>query len=258
MEYKELHFEIKKRVAYIVLDHPASRNALSVNMKHELENVISVIEQDDDIWGVIITGRGKAFSSGTDVNEFPATVEEARRITDFSQKLFNRIEELEKPVIAAVNGYALGGGLELALCCDFMVMAESAKIGFPEVKLCAIPCYGGTARLTRMIGAGKAKEMIYTGEMINAGEALAMGLVNYVVPDACVVEKAEEIMEKILANAPMAVSYAKQCINRGMEEGLQSGLDMEKHLVSMLVATADLKEGSRAFLEKRKPVYQNC
>lgn len=257
MDEQDLIFEKRGRMAYITLDCPQALNALSKKLKHELEAAVARIEADDGIWGVIITGHGKAFSSGTDISEFPATVEEARRITAYSQALFNRIENLGRSVIAAINGFALGGGLELALACDIRVASERAKLGFPEVKICAIPCYGGTQRLTRLVGAGRAKEMIYTGAMITAQEALDMGLVNHVVPAGDELAKAEDIMDVILQNAPMAVAYAKLCIDRGPEVSLDYALGMEQDLVSMLVPTHDMSEGTRAFLEKRPPVFQN-
>ena len=257
MEYQDLIYEVREKTAYITLNRPGTRNSFCMNLKRELEDVVSKIEKEDSIWGVIITGIGKAFSSGTDISGFPSTVEQARKITEYSQKLFNRVENLGKPVIAAINGYALGGGLELALACDIRVACVSASLGFPEVKIGAIPCYGGTQRLTRLVGAGRAKEMIFTGRMMTAQEAYTMGIVNYVVPDGNVVQKAEELMQEILANAPMAVAYAKQCINKGPEISLDYAMDLEKNLVSMLVPTYDLNEGSRSFLEKRPPVFRN-
>ena len=189
MDYQDLAFEISGRTAYLTLDRPHCLNAFSMALKQELEDAVDRVEKDDNIWGVIFTGRAKAFSSGTDISEFPAVVEDARKITVYSQKLFNRIENLGKPTIAAVNGFALGGGLELALACDIRVASEQAKLGFPEVKICAIPCYGGTQRLTRLVGAGRAKEMIFTGDMITAQEALAIGLVILVVPAGEVLAK---------------------------------------------------------------------
>ena len=167
------------------------------------------------------------------------------------------MENLEKPVIAALNGFALGGGLELALACDIRIAAEGVKMGLPEVKISAIPCYGGTQRLPRLIGAGRAKEMIFTGEMVTAEQAVGMGLINHVVSKGQELDKANEIMRAILFNAPMAVAYAKICVNRGAEMGMDYALHLEQNLVSMLVPTHDLKEGSQAFLEKRSPVFLN-
>jgi enoyl-CoA hydratase len=257
MEYQDLIYESKDKVAYLTLNRPHMRNAFNMNLKHELEDAVSQIEKDETIWGVIITGNGKAFSSGTDISEFPSSVEQARKITAYSQGLFNKVENLGKPVIAAINGFALGGGLELALACDIRIAAESAKLGFPEVKISAIPCYGGTQRLTRLVGAGRAKEIIFTGAMLSASEALAIGLVNHVVLVGKEIEKAEAIMRVILDNAPMAVAYAKLCINKGSEISLEHALDLEQNLVSMLVPTHDLQEGSQAFLEKRNPIFLN-
>lgn len=257
MKFQDLLFEVRGHVAYVTLDRPAKLNSFSISLKKQLEAAVTEIEKNDDIWGVIVTGTGKAFSAGTDIGEFPSQVEQARKLTAWSQQLFNRIENLNKVVIAAINGFALGGGLELALVCDLRILAETARLGFPEVKISAIPCYGGTQRLTRLVGAGRAKEIIYTGRMVPAQEALEMGLVNAVVPAEALMEKAEAMMAEILQNAPMAVSYAKQCINRGAESSLDYALELEQHLVSMLVPTHDLQEGSRAFLEKRTPVFEN-
>lgn len=257
MAYTDLLFETKGRVAYLTLNRPAKLNAISIHMKKELEDVLDRLEQDDAIWGVILTGSGKAFSTGTDIAEFPSEVERARKITAWSQRILNRIENLNKPVIAAINGYALGGGLELALVSDLRVMSETAKLGFPEVRICAIPCYGGTQRLTRLVGAGRTKEIIYTGRMVSPNQALDMGLVNAVCPPDALMETAQQLMDEILANAPMAVAYAKQCINRGAESSLDYALELEQQLVSMLVPTHDLLEGSRAFLEKRPPNFLN-
>lgn len=257
MDYKYLIFSVKEKVAYITLNRPDAMNSFSLNMKHELEDAVSQIEKDDSVWGVIITGNGRAFSAGTDISGFPSTVEEARKVTKYSQALFNRIENIEKPVIAALNGFALGGGLELALVCDIRIANEKVKLGLPEVKICAIPCYGGTQRLTRMIGAGRTKELVFTGKMMLATEAVAIGLINHVVPVGEELAKAEEIMAEILKNAPMAVAYAKACINRGPEIGLEYALHMEETLVSMLIPTEDLAEGKAAFMEKREPVFKN-
>lgn len=257
MQYQNLIYEIRDKVAYLTLNRPQVLNSFSMELKRELEDAVTQIEKDDNIWGVIITGMGKAFSSGTDISEFPSTVEQARKVTAYSQKLFSLVENIGKPVIAAINGFALGGGLELALSCDIRVIAEKAKLGFPEVKISAIPCYGGTQRLTRLVGAGRAKEIIYTGAMVSAIDALNMGLVNHVAANGQEMEKAEEIMREILNNAPMAVAYAKLCINKGTEMSLEYALELETNLVSMLVATHDLEEGSQAFLEKRSPVFQN-
>lgn len=258
MEYQDLMYEVKDKVAYLTLNRPHMLNSFCISMKHELENAVSRIEQDDGIWGVIITGSGRAFSSGTDISEFPSTVEQARKITAYSQNLFNRLENLEKPVIAVINGFALGGGLELALACDIRIAADHVKLGFPEAKVGAIPCYGGTQRLTRLVGSGRAKEIIFTGRMLSAQEALGMGLVNHVEIPGKEMEKAKEVMSQILSNAPMAVAYSKRCINKGPEIGLDYAMDLEQYLVSMLVPTHDLKEGSQAFLEKRSPEFMNC
>ena len=258
MEYKYIIYDVKDKTAYITFNREKEYNAMNIAFKLELEDAVGRIENDRNIWGVIITGRGKAFNSGTDIGEFPTEVEDARRITDFSQKLLNRIESLQKPVIAAINGYALGGGLELAMAADIRVSSEKAKLGFPEVKIGAIPCYGGTQRLARLVGTGRAKEIIFTGRMVSAEEALSMGLVNYVTPPGEELTKAEELMNLMLRNSPVAINYAKLCITEGADLPVERAQYLEQTLVSMLIPTADLKEGTRAFLEKREPIFKNC
>ena len=181
----------------------------------------------------------------------------ARRLSGLCHEAAGLLENMRQVTIAAVNGYALGGGCELTLACDIRIAAEQARFALPEVTLGIIPGGGGTQRLARLIGAGRAKEMIYTGAMITAQEALDMGLVNHVVPAGDELAKAEAIMDVILQNAPMAVAYAKLCIDRGPEVSLDYALGMEQDLVSMLVPTHDMSEGTRAFLEKRPPVFQN-
>lgn len=256
MEYKNIMMDIEGKIAVLSFNRPKFLNSMSMDMKHELDDALTQIAENDHIWGVIITGAGRAFCAGTDISEFPDNVEETRNIVVMSQAIMNKIENLDKPVIAAINGYALGGGLELALACDIRVASEKAKMGLVEVTIGAMPCYGGTQRLTRLIGPGKAKELIFSGRQIPAAEAYDMGIVNHVVPAGEELAKAKEIMEMILQNAPLSVAYSKISINRGMEVGQDYAMHLEQHLVSMLVATEDLKEGSRAFLEKRKPVYQ--
>lgn len=256
MEYKDLIYEVEGRVAYLTLNRPKQLNSLSNNLKRELEDAVSRIEQDNHIWGVILTGAGKAFCSGTDISEFPDNAEGTRRIVVWTHEIFNRIENLEKPVIAVMNGYALGGGLELTLACDIRIAEEGAKMGLVEAKIGAMPCYGGTQRMTRLIGAGRTKELIFTAQMVKADEALEMGIINHVVPAGEGMAKAKNIMDMILKNAPLSVAYSKIAVNRGAEMSLDYGLHMEQQLVSMLVVTEDLKEGSHAFLEKRIPVYK--
>ena len=257
MKYENLILNIEESIATLTLNRPRTLNALNPALKRELSAALDAIERESRLRGLIITGSGKGFCAGTDISEFPETVEEARRVTGYSQALLNRIEALEMPVIAAVNGAALGGGLEIMLCCDMRVAAEGAKLGFPEVKICAIPCYGGTQRLPRLIGEGRAREMIYTGRLIDSRQALAWGLVDRVVPGDKVLDVARELLREISANAPMAVRYAKQCITRGLNTGIAHGLDLERDLVSMLVAARDMREGVQSFLEKRSPVFED-
>lgn len=257
MDYQQIEYEVKNKVAHITLNRPDSLNSMTFTMKKELARAVETIENDRDIWGVIITGAGRAFSTGTEISEFPDTVEGARTIADYAQKLFTRIENLNKPVIAAVNGFAVGGGFELALACDLRVVSTKAKFGFSEVKIGAIPCYGGSQRLVRQIGPSIAKELIFTGRMLDAPEAKTLRLANVVCEPSELMQQAESLMASILANAPMAVSYAKICINRGAEISQDYAMQLEQDLVGMLVPTHDLAEGTAAFFEKRAPKFEN-
>lgn len=257
MDYQEIDFEVKNKIAYVKLDSPKTLNSMSKLMKREMADAIARIDDDRDIWGVIITGEGRGFSAGTNINDFPDKVEDARKIADTSQKMFDRLENVTKPVIAAVNGFALGGGFELALACDIVVASEKAKFGFSEVKIGAIPCYGGSQRLLRLVGTHRAKELIFTGRTITAQEAKELTLVSEVVPAGEEVAKAEEIMAEIFKNSPIAVGYAKICINRGAEMPLAYGVQLEQDLVGMLVPTYDMEEGTKAFFEKRPPKFEN-
>lgn len=249
--------EKKGKTAIVTLNRPDALNSMTFEMKDRLAEAIDDIERDDSIWGVIVTANGRAFSVGTEISEFPSVAEDARLIALRAQGLFSRIENLDKPVIAAVNGFAMGGGFELALACDLCVASAKAKFGFPEVSIGAIPCYGGSLRLTRAVGKAKAKEIIFTGRPLSAADAQALGIVN-AVAEGDVLEEAEEFMGAILKNAPRAVAYAKRCINQGAEMGLEYAMQLEQNLVALMVGTHDLTEGTSAFLEKRAPEFTNA
>lgn len=259
MEYQDILFEVRNHVAYITIDRPKVLNALRMNTKAELEDAVDAIAADSSILGVIITGTGRSFISGSDISEISVDAE-GGETTAMSQKahaLFDKFEALEKPVLAAINGYAIGGGTELALACDLRIASSRAVFGLPEVDLGVAPCYGGTQRLPRLVGAGVAKDLLFTGRKMKADEALRVGLVNRVVEHAELMNEAEATMRAILKNAPIAVKYCKLMVNRGLEMSLADGLDYEAQVAGILVETQDAKEGVRAFFEKREPQFQN-
>lgn len=207
---------------------------------------------------LIITGEGKAFVAGADIREMQdKNLSESKKFAELGHEVFRKIELLEKPVIAAVNGYALGGGCELAMSCDIRIAGEKAKFGQPEVGLGITPGFGGTQRLARLVGTAKAKEIIFTTNMINSEEAEKIGLVNKVVPQDELMSETEEMAKKIAAQGQIAVRYSKNAINRGIETDIETGMDIERNLFSLCFTTEDQKEGMKAFTEKRKAEYKN-
>jgi len=253
-----LKLELAPPLARIVLHRPEKLNALNLALLAELDQVFEHLGAHRDVRAVILTGSGeKAFAAGADIQELAGL--DALQARQFSQRgnaLFRRIERFPRPVIAALNGFALGGGMELALACTLRLAADHAKLGQPEVKLGLIPGYGGTQRLARLIGPGPALQLILTGEPIVAAEALRLGLVNQVVPGAELTAAAEALASKIAANAPLAVEFCLQAVREGMEMSLDQGLALETNLFALSCATADMKEGTRAFLEKRAPRFE--
>lgn len=245
------------RLALVTIDHPPV-NALNRQVMNELEEVFTDLGTDGSVGAVIVTGAGeKAFVAGADISEFPAlSSANGEKLSRRGQFIFQLIADFPAPVIAAVNGFALGGGLELALACDIRVLAENAKIGVPEVTLGIFPGYGATQRLPRFIADGKAKELIFTGEMIDAAEAYRIGIADHLTAPGESLAKAREIAAKILKRAPVAVRLAKQAVNKGLEQTLTEGQKTEAFLFGKLCDTADQKEGARAFLEKRKPEFK--
>jgi enoyl-CoA hydratase/carnithine racemase len=243
--FENLIYETRTGIAYVTVNRPAVRNALNSATMRELRTAFEQAKQDDDMRVVILTGSGdKAFVAGADINELAAlTAISGRAYARAGQEVFDAIEELGKPVIAAVNGYALGGGCELAMACSFRIASENAVFGQPEVKLGIIPGYGGTQRLAQLVGRGRALQLLATGESIPAAEALRIGLVNQVVPQDQLLSTAESIAKKIMANAPLAVKFCLNAVHRGME--------FEATLFGLCCATDDMKEGTKAFLEKR-------
>jgi enoyl-CoA hydratase len=258
MEYRLIILEKKEHIAKITINRPQQLNALNIELLKELECAVYEVKEDPELYVLIITGAGeKAFVAGADITGMKdMTVKEAIEFASMGQRVFNSIENLPIPVIAVVNGFALGGGCELALACDIVIASRDAKFGQPEVNLGVIPGFGGTQRLPRVVSKNKAKELIFTGDMITADEAMEIGMVNKVVDGGKLMEEAEAMAKKILSRGPVAVKYAKRAINYGIEAGLYPGLELEKTLFANLFVTEDQREGMRAFVEKRKPVFK--
>lgn len=248
----------KDGIARITISRPEKLNALDRQTVQEIDRVVASAGQDPSVGVLIITGAGeKAFVAGADIGELASqTPVEGTAYARAGQAVLDRLERLGKPSIAAINGYALGGGLELAMACTLRVAAESAKLGQPEVALGIIPGYGGTQRLARLVGAGRALEMILTGEPIDAREALRVGLLNRVVPAAELLPAAEALARTILTRGPVALRYALQAVHEGLQTTLNEGLSMEAALFGLCCATEDMREGTRAFVEKRKPAFK--
>ncbi|HEX8694691.1 MAG TPA: enoyl-CoA hydratase-related protein [Longimicrobium sp.] len=258
-EYSNLLLDVQDRIATLTVNRPDKLNALNEQTIRELGQAVDEVAGRDDVGGVIVTGAGeKAFVAGADIGELakmgPVDGIEVSRL---GQQVFRRIELSRKPVIAAVNGFALGGGCELALACHLRIASENAQFGLPEVKLGIIPGYGGTLRLPRIVGKGRALELMLTAQFIKADEAYRIGLANKVVPQAELMDAARRMMGTILANGPVAVGLAIECATRGMEMSVDDGLALESNLFGLLAATEDMREGMSAFLEKRKAEFRN-
>src|SRR5690242_15012660 len=255
---ENIKLEKKNKIAYVTIDRPKVLNALNAATMGELQEVFTELAADANTRVVILTGAGeKSFVAGADINELAKNNPvEAKAYTHRGQAVLDLIENLGKPVIACINGFALGGGCEIAMACTMRLASESAKLGQPEVKLGIIPGYGGTQRLPRLVGTGLAMQILLTGEMISAQEAHRIGLVNEVVPSDRLVKRAEEIAQKIIGNAPLAIQYCMEAVNQGMNMTLQEGLFSEATLFSVCCATDDKNEGTRAFLEKRPANFQ--
>lgn len=258
MNYVDILFEVKNSVAYITFNRPEVLNALRSSMKKELEDAFDKIDSDDTIRGLIITGTGRAFMAGSDISEIKpdAPGSETVEMSKYTHMLYNKLEEMGKPVIAAINGYAMGGGCEMALACDLRIASTKAIFGLPEADLGIGPAYGGTQRLPRLVGAGVAKDIIFTARKVRADEALNIGLVNMVVEPENLMSAAEEKMAQILKNGPLAIKYCKYAIDKGLNMSLADGLDYEAEINGILADTEDAREGVRAFLEKRSPQFK--
>ncbi len=258
MTYENVLLEKKNAIAYVIVNRPKVLNALNTATMAELGVAFQEIKSDSSIRVVILTGAGeKAFVAGADIGEL-ATQDavSGKEYAHRGQAVLDLIENLGKPVIACINGFALGGGCELALACTMRLASDNAKLGQPEVKLGITPGYGGTQRLSRLVGKGLAMQMVLAGEMITAQEAHRIGLVNEVTAVAELIPRAEAVAAKIIANAPLAVQYAMEAVNKGMEMTLALGLYLEASLFSVCCATEDKKEGTAAFLEKRPAVFK--
>src|ERR1700687_1739632 len=253
MNFENILLEKKNAIAYVTVNRPKVLNALNMATMEELRAAFHDIKNDAAIRVVIFTGSGeKAFIAGADISELAKhDAVSGKEYTHRGQNVLNLIENLGKPVIACINGFALGGGCELAMSCTMRLASDNAKLGQPEVKLGLIPGYGGTQRLSRLVGKGLAMQQILTGEMITAQEAYRIGLVNEVVPQAELIARAEAIAAKIIANAPLAIQYAMEAVNRGFDLTLADGLFLEATLFAVCCATDDKNEGTRALLEKR-------
>jgi enoyl-CoA hydratase/carnithine racemase len=258
MTFSNILFEKKNSIAYVTVNRPKVLNALNMSTMEELRAAFHGIKNDAGVRVVILTGAGeKAFIAGADIGELSQhDAVSGKEYTHRGQSVVNLIENLGKPVIACINGFALGGGCEIAMACTLRLASESAKLGQPEVKLGIIPGYGGTQRLPRLVGKGIAMQLVLSGEMISAQEAHRIGLVNEVTPPADLIPRAEAIAQKIIANAPLAVQYAMEAVNKGMEMTLAEGLYLEATLFGVACATEDKKEGTTAFLEKRPAQFK--
>jgi enoyl-CoA hydratase len=259
MDFRNLILTSRDRIAFVTINRPEKLNAMNASTKAELLELFNKIKNDPAIDIVILTGAGeKSFVAGTDIGELTALdATSAKEFSESGQDLLNLIENLGKPVIAAVNGYALGGGCEIALACHIRIASENAKFGQPEVNLGVIPGYGGTQRLARLIGKGRALEMILTGNQIDANEALRIGLVNKVVRQSELLSIAENIARTILSKGQVAIRMALKAVNMIEETTQSDGQALEASLFGVCCGTEDFKEGTKAFLEKRKPEFKN-
>src|SRR5215475_5249863 len=258
LKFENVLYEKKNGIAYVTLNRPKVLNALNSATWHDLWAAFEDARDDETVRGAILTGAGdKAFIAGADISEL-ATVSavQAEQSSSYGQDVLNLIENLGKPVIAAINGFALGGGCETAMACTIRLATDKAKFGQPEVALGLLPGGGGTQRLPRLVGKGRALQLILSGEMITAQEAWRIGLVNEVVAPGELIPRAEAILKRIFANAPLGVKYSLQAVNRGLETTQAEGLALEASYFGLCAGTEDKKEGTSAFLEKRAPRFQ--
>jgi enoyl-CoA hydratase len=258
LKLENVLYEKREGIAYVTLNRPKVLNALNKATWADLRTAFEDARDDAAVRGIILTGAGdKAFIAGADISELAtAGAVQAEQSSRFGQEVLNLVENLGKPVIAAINGFALGGGCETAMACTIRLATETAKFGQPEVKLGVIPGGGGTQRLPRLVGKGRALQLILTGGMIDAQEAYRIGLVNEVVPAANLTTRAEEILKQIFFNAPLAVKYSLEAVNKGMDTSQSEGLSLEASFFGLCAGTDDKKEGTEAFLQKRRAQFQ--
>ncbi len=258
MNYQNILVQQNERILTITINRPDKLNALNRKTVEELGTTFSTLDKDDSISGVLITGAGnKAFVAGADISEIQALdMASGQEFARFGQKVFSQIENCTKPVIALVNGFALGGGCELAMACHIRIASENAKFGQPEVNLGLIPGYGGTQRLSRLVGKGRALELLLTGNMVDAARAFEIGLVNSIVSESDLIETGLKLLSTILKKAPLATRYVLETVQRGMELPLDQAIELEAEFFGKSCASEDMKEGTSAFLEKRKPDFQ--
>jgi enoyl-CoA hydratase len=255
--YENVILEKHGRVATLTINRPDKMNALNVATRNDIVAALDDVRGDDEVRVVVITGAGeKAFIAGADIAEFAGRTAHQQRAVMQAMKVFNAVEEYPKPIVAAINGFCLGGGCELALACDIRIASSKAKLGQPEINLGIIPGGGGTQRLTRLVGEGKSMELILTGRMVTAEEALAIGLVNEVVEPEAVLPRALELANGIAEKSPIALQAAKEAVKTAARANLREGLDREIDLFALCFASEDKEEGVRAFLEKRKPDFK--
>lgn len=259
MTYENLIIEKEEGIALMYINRPKALNAINADVLKEMEQAIDALDADDEVRVVIITGAGeKSFVAGADIVwMYNMDQPGCRKFSAYGEYVFRKLERMEKPVIAAVNGFALGGGCELAMACDIRLASETAVFGQPEVGLGIIPGFGGTQRLPRLVGEGRAKELTYTANTIKADEAYRIGLVNHVYPADQLMEEAKKLAKRIIKQAPLAVAYAKHAIIVGMQCDLDSAMAIEADMFGNSCATEDKSEGMGAFIEKRKPTWKN-
>lgn len=256
--YENILLEKKNNIGYVTVNRPAKLNALNRAVMQELDHAFTALAGDAEIRAAILTGAGeKAFVAGADIGELSTqTPVEGKEFSLWGQAILNKIENLGKPVIAAINGFALGGGCELAMACTVRIASENAKLGQPEVRLGIMAGYGGTQRLARLVGKGLAMQLLLTGEQISATDAYLIGLVNKVVPLAELIPTADKMAQAMIANAPLALKYTMEAVHRGMEMTQAEGLFLEATLFGLCCTTEDMKEGTKAFLEKRPAQFK--
>ena len=256
--YQTIKYEVKNHIGYVTINRPEALNALNKTVLEELFDVFHRIDEDEEVRAVILTGEGRSFVAGADIAQMSTlSVAEGRAFGIYGQKVMHFMEKIEKPIIAAVNGFALGGGCELSMACDIRIASSKAKFGQPEVGLGITPGFGGTQRLSKLVGKGMAKYLVLSAETINAEEALRIGLVERVVEPEALMETCEKLAATIASKAPIAVAMSKTCINKGDHVDLYTGCSLEAEAFGGCFGTEDQKEGMRAFLEKRPAEFKN-